>query len=281
MLPYKLKILDAGSVHSLPPDPISPDLEVWRDPQDRVAAYGYVAERRYWMHFPDLASFCFSKEAAEITAFPRSAGRDAIVRDVYRRSVLPMVMQVRGCEALHASAVVADHGSVAFCGASGAGKSTIAYGLALRGYAQWADDSVVIERVGGEIRALALPFAARLRSDSERYFAEARPAAARRRSAARRAASVPLTALFVLERAPVDGGAGRVDVRRLRAAELFTAVLPHAYCFSLADPARKRRMIRHYLELGSRVPAFRMRFSPDLGSLASMLDRIERLIAED
>ena len=55
-------------------------------------------------------------------------------------------------------------------------------------------------------------------------------------------------------------------------------MLTHAYCFSLRGPARKRRMMGHYLDLVNRVPVFSMRYRSSLDQLRRMLDLIEESI---
>jgi hypothetical protein len=282
LLPYKLKIRAPRSVHALPPVDLG-RAETWRDANDNICAYGYVAERRCWMHFPGFATYRFSATRSEVTAFPMRPGRTDVVCDVYQRSVLPMVMQVQGHEVLHASAVLHGGELVAFCGRSGAGKSTIAYGLSRRGYRQWADDTVALRRVDGRVRTIALPFGVRLRPGPARYFGlpskRELPLPVLQRPSRRRASSMPLSTLFVLEQ--VDRASAEceaVAVRPLAASEFFTAVLPHAYCFSLHSLARKRRMIRQYLDFGSRMRTFRIRFAGELARLPAVLDSIERVI---
>ncbi len=76
--------------------------------------------------------------------FPTEASPDSI-EDTYRRGVLPLVLQLRGHEVLHASAVSTASGLLVLCGVSGTGKSTFAYGLSRRGYPLWADDAVVLD----------------------------------------------------------------------------------------------------------------------------------------
>src|SRR5829696_203522 len=58
-------------------------------------------------------------------------------------------------ETLHASAVVAPAGVVAFCARSATGKSTLAASLHRRGYDLWADDAVVWTPAGS--RSLTFP----------------------------------------------------------------------------------------------------------------------------
>jgi hypothetical protein len=64
-------------------------------------------------------------------------------------------------------------------------------------------------------------------------------------------------------------------VERLDPASACRAALAHAYCFSVEDPARKRRTVERYLALVARVPAWEIRFRPGLERLPALLDAIE------
>lgn len=59
-------------------------------------------------------------------------------------SVLGILLHLRGCIVLHASAVVVDGHAILFCGASGAGKSTMAAALGERGHKMLSDDLGVL-----------------------------------------------------------------------------------------------------------------------------------------
>ena len=60
--------------------------------------------------------------------------------------------------------------------------------------------------------------------------------------------------------------------------EACRAALAHAYCFSVKDPARKRRTIERYLAMVARVPAYGIRFRHGFEHLAVVLDAIEDLV---
>src|SRR5204863_9039961 len=128
----------------------------------------YSAEHggELWVEIPDVGTFHVAAGAGSMTAFVgESVAPDAIL-DAYYGSALPLAAQARGLEILHASAVVVGSTSsvAAFCGSSGVGKSTVAFGLATRGHGHWADDAVAF-RVGpaGEITAAPLPYEPKLR----------------------------------------------------------------------------------------------------------------------
>jgi hypothetical protein len=261
-----------------PPKPAAREV-VLRDQHGRVQAFGWIADRQYWIDFPGLATFRFRPGADEVVAATAASVDLDLVVDTYHGSIMPLVLQALGLEALHASAVRVRSGVVGFCALSETGKSTIAYGLGLRGHPLWADDALAFETPPGRpVTCLPLPFTLQLRQPSQAYFhslgpptPEARlgPNAVRNRTR--------LAALFVLER--IDAGAGRAaEIVRLSGAEALRAVLPHAYAFSPSDADRKRRTIHSYLDLLARVPIFRLRFEPALEKLPRLLDDVERAV---
>jgi len=65
--------------------------------------------------------------------------------------VLPLVAALHGLDVLHASAVAIDGAAVAFTGPPGAGKSTLAMNLALRGATLLADDVIALRRVDQQL----------------------------------------------------------------------------------------------------------------------------------
>lgn len=243
--------------------------EVWRDNDGAVAAYGWVVGDVSWMTVPGVGVFRFALSGGPVRASPDPAAPWSLVEDAYQRNVLPMVLQVRGREVLHASAVQTASGIVALCARSGVGKSTLAYALSRRGHALWADDAVAFDGAGAHVIALPLPFRIRLRPPSAAHFGvpawspDGHPAGGR---------SAPLGAVCVLERASVT------EVRRIPPAQAFSAVLPHAYCFSLADQDRRRAMMRHYLDLVARVPVYAVRYPAGLAHVPVIANAIEQTL---
>ena len=272
----ELSILDAA----MPPQPDPPggEVEVWRDRDGVLCAYGYTVGRHAWMHLPDVASFSFDRDSNRVTAIPHASVRPAVIRDAYHRSVLPMILQAHHTEVLHASAVLAQHGVIALCATSGTGKSTHAAGLGRRGYRVWADDAVAVAASESGFDALPLPFTIRLRPSAAALFRGVPVTDAALHSDAAEMKLAPLAAVCVLERA--DGLRRAVKIERLRPAPAFPAVLAHAYCFSFRDLTRKRQMVQQYLDLTARVPVFAVRFESGLDKIPMILDAIERVINE-
>jgi hypothetical protein len=262
------------------PDPATAGTEVWRDLGGRILALGERHQGARWMHILAVGSYEFSGRSNEVRAYPNGGAEPRVVADQYRRTVLPLALQTHGFEALHASAVRTPQGVVAFCAVKESGKSTLAFALGRKGYPLWADDAVVLAFDERGVAAAAVPFEIRLRPASSAYFSRtgsAPPAAAARPerdlTEPLSLEQAPLAALFVLERA--DAAAG-VELRRLGSAEAFTAVLEHAYCFTLEEAETKRRMMRQYLSLVAKVPVFRLSYPTGLDHLPAIVAEIER-----
>lgn len=248
------------------PGPEDETVNVWRDSDGEIAAFGGTLESGHWMEIPRIASYLFEVDDPEVIAYPRPAVPDEPVLDGFRRVVLPMALQARGQEVIHASAVLGPDGVVALCAISETGKSTLAFGLSRRGYELWADDAVAFEIRAASVDASPLPFALRLRPASAAYFGvESEPIKLEEPKPA------TLAAVCVLERV----GAGEGGVERMTSAAAFRSLLSHAYCFDLNEQERKRHMLKAYLMLTQRVPVFRIGVAAGLEHLPDLLDAIE------
>lgn len=262
-----------------PPDPADPDVELWRDLDGRVGA---LADRRgetFRLHLPTIATFEFELADDEVVvrADPR-ASRETIV-DQFHRTAVPLVLQARGHEVLHASAVRSPRGIVVLCATKESGKSTLACALAARGYTLWADDAVVFTSVADGLESIAVPFRLRLRPASAEHFG--RPARSSRsfdELAEWTLERAPIAAVIVLVRQP---GPRSIELLRLDPGAALTALLAHGYSFSLRDEERKAAMLRQYLALAAALPILEFRYPTGLEHLDEMVDRLEEEVVAD
>src|SRR5439155_16052773 len=134
--------------------------------------------------------------------------------------------------ALHASGVLGPGGVVAFCGESGTGKSTLAYGLGTRGYLPWADDAVAFEITDADVHTVRLPFRVRLRPDAAAVLDGSVSEPGERKSA-------PLAAAVMLRR----DGDRPISVRRLDGREAFPAALEDGYCYRPSDAEARASLV--------------------------------------
>jgi hypothetical protein len=264
-------------------DPLGPGVEVCLDARGDLLAYCRTENGTLRVDLPDLASFSYERGASHVRAIPHRPFSPGFILDTYHHCVLPLILPALGTEVLHASAVVGTDGVAAFCGVSGTGKSTIAVALARRGYAIWADDAVAVDMTEPEPAAVPLPFTVRLRADSTRFLDAAGERGTSIAADPVDAQCSPLAVLCMLRRTPgmlrrTPDATATVAVERLDAAATCRAALAHAYCFSVNDPAQKRRTISNYLALAGRVPAYEVRFCPGLEHLPVVLDAIQAIV---
>jgi hypothetical protein len=275
----------AGRDDVVPPvlDATDPDSLLWLSPVDgSVWAHGDRVEGENWLRIPGVAAFRFggaADEPGEATAVPEpGVAREAVI-DAYRRAVLPMALHVHGLEVLHASAVIAPSGVVAFCAESHGGKSTIAYAFEQRGHPVWADDAVAFHPTEAGAEVVPLPFTLRLRAPSSAYFetGDGPPSGEPTRGHSLDADPQPLAALCLLERS----GDREEDVVAdpLASAQAFAAIFEHAYWFDLRSVEQRRETMRRYLDLVVRVPVYRVRYPSGFDRLPDVLDAIEAALA--
>jgi hypothetical protein len=253
-------------------------VQIWHDYRGIPCAVSYRLGEEYWFRFPGLGHFKFCRGDHQVIGMPENDTEPEAITDTFHRHVIPLALQVRGFEALHASAISSVTGTAAFCGVSGVGKSTLAFALSRRGYRHWADDAVVFTMEGTSALAVPIPFTSRLRAPAMLHFGT-RP---ERRSPsppvpADGTSPVPLTSICILERWESASAPAPIRLERLSASTALAALLEHAYCFTLEDQKRKQETLQHYLELVANVPIYRLTFVPDLKYLSQVQDEVERL----
>lgn len=253
------------------PGPHAAGVVVWRHVDGELVAHGGTDEQGPWMHVAGVGTFALGP-GESVVAYPEPSASQALVEDAFRRTVLPMALQVRGQEVLHASAVLSPRGVVALCAVSETGKSTTAYALSRRGYALWGDDAVAVELSTGGPISSSLEFRLSLRPKSAAFFGSTGEGSDLRAGSSTR----PLAAICVLRR----GADARTGIRRMSPEEAFTEVLTHAYCFDLDDPTRKRAMMETYLQLVERVPTYEVQLPDGLEHVDVALDRIEQTVID-
>jgi hypothetical protein len=271
-----LTIIDHVASAASPPD----SEVVVRAPDGRAVGYGWKNGSETLLKVPGIAVYSLKERECEVvaTADHLATPTPDDIRETFEKLALPLFLQSAfGFEAFHASAVhVPNAGVVAFCGVSGTGKSTIAYGLAARGFEPWADDAVVLKVAADAIRCVSLPFALTLRTPASAHFGSRAGPPLLGRHSRHDPKTLALGAVVVL-RPSTDVRAAQIDT--VRAADVLMTLLPHAFCFRPSPNERMRELMSNYLELASRVPVLLARFAPSLARLEGLLDAIERELA--
>jgi hypothetical protein len=228
--------------------------------------HGFRAAGAGWVTIPGVAAFGFA-DAGPVTAVADGAAPDE-VEDAWVRSALPLVVQARGTQVLHASAVAGARGAVALCGLSTAGKSSLAAALMLRGHPLVADDALGFAVAEPNVTALPLPFRLRLRPRSA--LALGLPGIAAEGPGG---GELPLAAIVLLEPHDDEDAA---ELEPVDAVEAFGALMPQAYCFSLEES--KEQLVDAYLAVVRLVPVWRLSYPQEIGRLGEAADALEELL---
>lgn len=238
--------------------PCGPASEL-RDGRGRLSIRGVRHERGWMLEVISVGLFVWPWAGPTVFAIPSGAAGEDLA-DHYRRSVTPLLLQAQGIQSLHASAVVFPAGVVAFCGASGVGKSTVAAFLRRRGLQVSADDTVVfgpgergvVECFGLSSRLRLLPAAhARLTPiPSTRDKLDVRP----------------LASVVIL--CPSDEGP---SLELVAGVDSLVAVLGQANCLSLNDVDQRRSLFEACSSLAASVPVWRLHFVQKLDRLEGMV----------
>lgn len=253
-------------------------LQVWRDTAGELCAYARSTSREHRMFWPGLGQFRFDAQGDaagdEVFVTPHPPPRVAAIEDTFYRSVLPLALQARGWEALHASAVSTAKGVIAFCASSETGKTTTACALSRIGYPLWADDALVFSAHGDSFEAIPIPFRPRLSQAAAAYLAPAGALPTER--AAPADAPVPLAGICLLERHETGDAEARPTVAALAPGSALSGLLTHAHCFDPANRERTQLLSRRYLRLIGTVPCFRAVFTAGFDRLPEFVEQLER-----
>jgi hypothetical protein len=269
---FNLTIVDRFAPSEAVFDEAEVSVREWIGTSGTVQARAFVGTSWNRIVWDGVATYRFRPHSQIVEVLPAVGVNPARIIDLYRRQVLPVVMQANGWEAIHASAVSTDKGILAFCGGCGAGKSTVAYALSRQGYSLYADDVVVVEPAPGRIYALSLPFKPRLRPQSADFFTnDSTPGHSEPRCDDGRR---PLSAVFILETEEHDRS--DPDIRRIRSFDALTPLLAHGRRFDETDDAGRKRHLQNYLEIAAVVPVFSVRFARRFDRLDSLLDGLLR-----
>jgi hypothetical protein len=269
----RLVIVDSNSASPAAEKPGDAEVRAWLDKDGNVVGHAFARDGTHVIELDGVARFTVNAGSAEVTALPSSGVTEDLAAEYFRRWILPVAVHVGGLEVLHASAVVSPTGVVAFAAASEAGKSTLAYGLADRGYGTWTDDALAFDVLAGTPHAFPLPFRLRLRPASATHFG-LEPATGGTIAGASEAAGdpEPISTVFLLERKP---SGPPVEIESIDPLEAFPRLVERSYHFGAEESERKRAMLSRYLELATAVPVYQLSMATGLENLSAVLHAVE------
>ena len=98
----------------------------------------------YLLRFNELADFTVDRIGTEIVCIPKPRIPENTIQHLFLDQVIPLVINLKGREALHASSVRMPQGIIAFVGQAGSGKSTLAASFFASGCPLVSDDCLAL-----------------------------------------------------------------------------------------------------------------------------------------
>ncbi len=131
-----------------------PDEEPWLSCADIEEQALLGGKPGYLLRVHDLADFLVDRQGTEVVTLANHETPTETLHHILLNQVLPLLLNLRGQDALHATAVLTPHGVCAFAGPAGVGKSTLAASFLLAGYPVISDDCLVLKEQEGRIVAV-------------------------------------------------------------------------------------------------------------------------------
>lgn len=238
----------------------------------------------YLLRFPGLADFTVSADGAEVSALPVPGVDNSTVEHLYINQLVPLALSRQGQPAFHASVVTVPGGAIAFLGATGAGKSTLAASYALSGGAFLTDDALLVRETPDGCMASPSHPSVRLWDDSAQALASGRDM--RRSSVCFSSksrlyagdslayADQPTKILAAFEL--VDDGARHVEITPLQGVGRYMAWLRNSFLLDIED----HDLLSSHFEWTHRVSGATPTFRLDYPREYAMLDRVRRTLAD-
>ena len=124
----------------------------------------------YLLRFSELADFIVSNDGSKVKFMPIQPVPEETIQHLLLDQVIPLVINLRGGEALHASAILTSGGVVAFAGPAGSGKSTLAGSFVKLGCPFISDDCLRLKERDQNIYAIPAYPGFRLWEDAEKFL---------------------------------------------------------------------------------------------------------------
>jgi len=218
-----------------------------------------VTDAGYLVRVHDLADFFIDAAGREVRCQPGPQVSAQTLRHLFIDQVLPLVLNLRGQDALHATSALTAAGVCAFVAPSGTGKSTLAAAFQLAGYHVLSDDCLVVREEGEQIVATPAYPGVRLWEDTVDAFSHADSQALpvadytlkRRMTVSGQANEVfaharPLVRIYSLVR-PIDAQAGEaLAAPSIEALPRGTAFLELVASLFRLDPTDREMLTRQF-----------------------------------
>jgi hypothetical protein len=215
----------------------------------------------YLLRFPSLGDFLVSADGKAIRCYPQPGTPIETIRHLFLDQVMPLILSRQGHLVVHASAVLTPEGALAFVGATGQGKSTLASSFSKQGFPFLTDDCLVLKEENGELVATPSYPGLRLWRESVSAVFEREPALTEvaHYSTKKRLSqtgelpfssqAAPLRRVYFLAGPEEARDASAITIERLPARDALLGLVRYAYLLDITD----RQRLREEFDCVSRV----------------------------
>jgi hypothetical protein len=237
----------------------------------------------FLLRFPKLADFMLDSTGHQIAC--TNAG-DLVnlvtLRHLAIDHVMPRVLNLLGIDSLHATAVAAPAGAIAFVGDTGIGKSTLSASLHLAGFESFCDDCLVLREEDNRITATPAYPGVRLWDDSfKALMSDAEPGTPVAQYTGKtrllgdvsgfRAQPLPLARIYLLQRSAAKGPDDVTPMpAQVSPAEAFPVLLGASFPLDLTDTAMLTRHFHLINRVAATVPIRRLTIPNDFAALPAV-----------
>jgi hypothetical protein len=275
--------LSSGDPVRLPPQWFMhlhlPGGEVW-------ASFGKLDEG-FLIRFSELAQFVIRDQGREILCCPEGDTPVETLQHLLFNQVLPLVINLKGGEALHASSVLVPGGAIAFTGATGLGKSTVSGSFVSAGFSLLSDDCLALQEKEEMVFAFPGHPGLRLWEDSaEALFRAGGTSRVVAHYTSKRYVDVervdetfclepkPLQRLYIISGPPESEAETDIAIGRMSLTESFMALVRCAVRLDITDRDMLTRQFRFLERVVSKVPVRKLTYPRDFNFLPAVREAV-------
>ena len=238
----------------------------------------------YRLHYTGFADFLIDPAGRRVSCVANPDTEPATIRHLFLDQVMPPLLNLRGTESLHASAVRTPSGACAFVGPSGGGKSTLAASFHVAGHPVLSDDCLILKEDSDHISVEPAYPGLRLWDDSRgAFFGNTLPTLPVSQYTSKQRISTsesnigeffPLRGIYSLRRHARRTRRTDPVIEPLSIRDAFMELVEFAYRLDLSDQAMILRQMRVLERVALEIPVRRLRLPDDLGALPAAREMI-------
>ncbi len=259
----------------------------WELPDKKPWLNVAKVEGGYLLRFNELGDFFINQDGSEIVSIPGKSIPEQTIHHLLLDQVIPLVINLRGGEALHASAILTKKGVVAFAGPAGSGKSTLAGSFVKFGYTFMSDDCLTLLDTWNGIRAIPAYPGFRLWEDAEKYLfgdgigckSVAHYTSKLRVSVERRPELCctnpqPFVYLYDIPPSQENDKKPEISIKKVSPGESFMALVRCGFRLDITDPDMLTRQFNFLHKVACNIQVRQLSFPKDFASLPAVREAI-------